>query len=360
MRRACKVTLNFATERKRKAIRAFLEAYRAAVNFYVQSLWKDLGSLNKETYGRLNSSRSRLSARGRSAALHQALSIVILTKKAANVSGQRASCPVFKGAAILDAKFVVIENGRGIFDLIVKLSLLRKGRRVTVPTKRTEMLNKWTYKPLAKIVQGCALSDGWIVLWVELPDLPVKNKGKTLGIDIGMNKLISDSNGNNYGTEFKQIVAKLKRKKFKSKARSRVYTERDQFINRVVKQLPWDQLKHIGMEDLKYVKHGKKKNRGKAFRKAVAPWTYRRVLECVRHKAQENRVLLTLVDPAYTSRTCPDCGMESKENRKGENFECTVCHHKADADTVGALNVLARTLATIGSVESPVLTMAVK
>jgi putative transposase len=84
------------------------------------------------------------------------------------------------------------------------------------------------------------------------------------------------------------------------------------------------------------------------------------LLRFLSYKAQENRVRLVRVDPANTSRTCPDCrayrqagGAAHKENRKGEKFQCIACGRAGDADTVGALNILARTLATLGSVESP-------
>ncbi|MET9475532.1 MULTISPECIES: zinc ribbon domain-containing protein [unclassified Streptomyces] len=47
------------------------------------------------------------------------------------------------------------------------------------------------------------------------------------------------------------------------------------------------------------------------------------------------------VDPRNTSRTCPECGHVSKENRPTqETFLCQSCGHTAHADTVGALNVL--------------------
>jgi len=76
------------------------------------------------------------------------------------------------------------------------------------------------------------------------------------------------------------------------------------------------------------------------------------VLNRVQDKSLENRVRL-VNDPANTSRECPQEGTVRKENRKGENFRCVVCGHTADADYVGARNVLAKTLATLGSVESP-------
>ncbi|MFG2795090.1 RNA-guided endonuclease InsQ/TnpB family protein [Streptomyces sp. NPDC048419] len=47
------------------------------------------------------------------------------------------------------------------------------------------------------------------------------------------------------------------------------------------------------------------------------------------------------VDPRNTSRTCPECGHVSAENRPTqEKFHCVSCGHLAHADTVGALNVL--------------------
>ncbi len=48
------------------------------------------------------------------------------------------------------------------------------------------------------------------------------------------------------------------------------------------------------------------------------------------------------VDPKNTSRTCPCCGHVSKDNRKTQAlFACVDCGHEANADHVGALNVLA-------------------
>ncbi|WP_019896116.1 RNA-guided endonuclease InsQ/TnpB family protein [Hydrogenovibrio halophilus] len=49
------------------------------------------------------------------------------------------------------------------------------------------------------------------------------------------------------------------------------------------------------------------------------------------------------VDPRHTSQTCPKCQNISRANRKTQSaFACTECGFKANADLVGALNVLAR------------------
>ena len=44
MRRACKVTLKFATAQKRRASDSPLQAYRAADDFYIRSLWNERGA----------------------------------------------------------------------------------------------------------------------------------------------------------------------------------------------------------------------------------------------------------------------------------------------------------------------------
>lgn len=49
------------------------------------------------------------------------------------------------------------------------------------------------------------------------------------------------------------------------------------------------------------------------------------------------------VDPRNTSRTCPECGHVSAENRPDQpTFACVACGYADHADTVGAINVLQR------------------
>jgi IS605 OrfB family transposase len=350
MRRAVKVNLAFATQEKRRQINALMEAYRAAVNFYIRSLWNDRGKLDKATLARLKS--TRLSERYKSQALKQALEIVVATKKGAKELGVTATCPIFNGSAVLDAKFVSVEEGEGSFDLAVRLSTLKKGKRITILTKKTVVFNNWNDWPASRLIQGCALSEDSLILWFEIPE-SIKADGSVLGVDIGVHKLISDSNGEHYGREFKKVRDKIRRRKPGSKSRTRAFKERENLINRTINQLPLNNVRVIGVEALHDMKRGKHKKRGKSFRKAMAPWTYRRVLNRIECKAQENRVLLVRIDSANTSRTCPACGAVHKDNRRGEKFLCLTCDHAGDADTFGAQNVLAQTLATLGSVESP-------
>jgi len=58
-------------------------------------------------------------------------------------------------------------------------------------------------------------------------------------------------------------------------------------------------------------------------------------------KAEEAGRLLLLVNPANTSRTCPQCGHCDAGNRQSQAaFACLACGFTANADRVGAINVL--------------------
>lgn len=61
------------------------------------------------------------------------------------------------------------------------------------------------------------------------------------------------------------------------------------------------------------------------------------------NKAESAGRLMVPVDARNTSRTCPECGHVAKENRvTQERFQCTACGFAANADHVGATNVLNR------------------
>ena len=58
-------------------------------------------------------------------------------------------------------------------------------------------------------------------------------------------------------------------------------------------------------------------------------------------KAEKAGRELIAVNPANTSRTCPDCGHCAKGNRPSQAvFTCQQCSFTGHADTVGAINVL--------------------
>ena len=340
-----KVSLGEITDTKSRRLEALRREVVACTQRYIDSLWIEPGGLDAATLNRVPG--GSLSYRHRSNCLRNALEIISSTRKAAGATGISPSKPEPKGSLKLSSLVAKIEPSPNSFDYVLKVSSLIKGSPIVLPFKGHKRLNYWLAKPKAKMLQGCILGDDWAALWIEVPDEEPKS-GQTLAVDIGFNKLLVDSNGVHYGLETKEVCARVRRCKPGSKGRLRASRSRKDYINKVAKQLPWETLGTLGIEDLKNLKKGKRPNRPKAFRRVIAPWTYRQVVARITDLAQENRVGLVLVDPRNTSRTCPNCGTVARENRRGEHFQCVRCTYSADADHVGALNILARTLRNSG------------
>lgn len=343
MIRSIKVSLGAATKRKFAAVGALLREYRAATNFYINSLWETRGALDAATLNRY--AGGSLGYRQKSDALAMALETVIATRKAAKVVGRTCSKPRLTGAFRVSSLCAKIEPFRGEgFNFAIKLSGLISGKPIVIPVKSHARLKYWLGKPGAKIKNGCILHEEYIAIYVEVTIEPEKVIGNEIGVDTGYKKLLATSNGNFHGTRMKEICDRVRRKKPDSKGKHRAQMARRQYINKAVKNLPWSGLKMIAVEDLTGLKlrTQQKDKSSKKSRKTMAPWTYRQALNRIEQLAQEHRVRLVYVDPKNTSRRCPACGWVAKENRVAEKFRCVRCNHSADADTIGAVNILAR------------------
>jgi hypothetical protein len=345
MLRSVKVPLKLATATKRRRLEALRREIQACMQAYINSLWTTPGDLDAATLNRIPG--GSLSYRHRSNCLKVALETISSTRKAAKATGILASKPSIHGAMRLSTLVAKVERGKGSFDFVLKVSGLLAGHPIVVPFKNHARLAYWLTKPGAKLRQGCTLGTSWAALWIEIPD-QLPKIGPVLAVDLGINKLLVDSNDVRYGTGIKAVCARVRRCKPGSKGTLRARRARNNYINFAVKQLPWQEIGTIGFEDLRGIKRGKKPNRSKKFRKMIAPWTARQAVTRIMQLAQENRVRPVAVDPRNTSRTCPRCGMVAKENRRGECFQCVRCNYSTDADYVGALNVLARTLGNSG------------
>ena len=346
MIRSAKLSIKYLTKAKHNKLQALISRYRSAVNWYINYLWNKNNNLDKDTYKLITN--CKLNAPFKQMALKQAKEMVFGVKRQAKKQHKSVSKPHFSGNLVLDQRVININlDNPNSFDCWIRCSTLKHKGRIDLPLKRTKVLNKWLAKPGAELRKSICLNNKWIKLFIEIPELVGNSNTKVLGIDLGINKTISDSDGNHYGREFKKLSNRIRNRKFKSATRTKILRARDNYLNWAVNQLPWNEIKALGIEDLKNLKKGMGK-RTKAFRKAMAPWTYRQVLSRIEQKAQEHCVQLVKVNPAYTSQTCPSCQLVSKENRCGEYFACQLCGYQDDADTVGAKNVMKRTLETLG------------
>ena len=346
MIRAVKLSTKFLTAAKSQAVEAVLQRQRGTIQKYIDKFWDVGARLDKATLDSVP--KGRLSARYRGIALNQAIGVMGSTRKAARALGKVPGKPDFRKSLLLPDHVAHVELDRqksgSAFDVWVKLSVIRKGYPVWLPFKATKPLRKWLSKPGAVLKPGCCLSERFMILWIEIPELPAKADGLDLGMDVGLNKLVAFSDGTSLGREIKVLCRKVARRKPGSTGKRQAMKERADYINRTLNQIPWASIKMLAVEKLRNLKRGKKPTRNKSFRKAIAPWTYAYVLERAQMKAAENRVLVVEVSPSYTSQTCPECGHRARQSRNNERFSCVRCGHADDADIVGARNILAKAL----------------
>jgi len=69
-------------------------------------------------------------------------------------------------------------------------------------------------------------------------------------------------------------------------------------------------------------------------------WSYGRLINSIKNKAEAQGIGVELIDERYTSRTCPRCGDARKSNRRHRGlFVCKHCGFAENADCVGAINI---------------------
>jgi putative transposase len=94
----------------------------------------------------------------------------------------------------------------------------------------------------------------------------------------------------------------------------------------------------IGLGDVRNIGDGKKL--GKKSQQKISQWTHGNIRRYIEYKAARMGIQTTLVNEAYTTQTCPECGERHKPT--GRVYSCPSCGFVGHRDVVGASNILAR------------------
>jgi len=336
MQRSLKFSLNLANTEKVKSLGNLFMEYQQFVNQLLLRLFdkKDLS----ETY--LKFLNSKLSYRYRQCAKRQAFKIF----KCWCRNKKKGERPVFKNTMILDERFIEVQKSQNSFDYWIKVATLNKGKPILLPIKSYNYAKQ--YFEDWNLVRGGRLTrndKGWFLILTFERNIPTKKEeGKNIGIDIGIKKLIVDSEGKEYGKDIERLMDKIQRKQQGSKAFKRALKERDYYVNKTIKELPFKKTKVIVMEDIKDIKKNTKKEKrlNKQFRSKFQRWTYSKLIGRIRQLAEVDGVHCQLIPPSYTSQACSKCGFVHTLNRNGEIFECRQCGYITDADFNASLNIL--------------------
>lgn len=357
MIRLASLSLKFANKNKRSYINDFLDKYREAMRWFVDILWES-DNFKFVDHNTVKQCPVDISARAKQAAAKQALGIIngtikkhkqriyVRNKLAAigedttrlnELISKPPSKPEIKNIpANIDSRFLAWVTPSNSFDLFLKFAD-GKNKPIYIPLKKTKPFNKWFSR--GRLKTSCRISNGNIEVIFEV-DKAENCGSKMLAIDIGVRHIFSTSDREQinvcpHGHTLSSICKKLSRRKRGSKGFRRAERHRRNYMNWAIKQLNLSRYKDIVVEDIKYLRKGKRTSR------ELSHFTYREIFQELERVAEELNVSIIRVNPAYTSQKCCKCGHTEAKNRKDEKFKCMQCGHEDHADLNSPQNILA-------------------
>lgn len=208
----------------------------------------------------------------------------------------------------------------------------------------------------------------YLLLSVQFEDSPKLSTSGVLGIDLGVNEIAVDSEGNAYtGKDVEayrvktQTIrsalqskgtrsAKRHLRKIRRKESNYRRTKNHQISRRIVDTAKARNLS-IAIENLKGISKTTRLVR-KSQRSRMTGWAYAQLGSFICYKSELAGIPVEIVDPRNTSRTCSKCGHCDKKNRKSQSkFLCVICGHAENADLNAAKNIRSK-----GSISKPIVT----
>ena len=195
----------------------------------------------------------------------------------------------------------------------------------------------------------------YLAIVVEAPEPSKFDTIDSLGIDMGIVNLATDSDGGNFSGEqtdktrerYSTLKAGLQKAGTRSAKRHlkkisgmerRFNTHTNHCISKSVVAKAKDTGRMIAIEDLEGIRT--RMTVRKAQRSRQHSWAFAQLGSFIEYKAALAGVPLVFVTGAYTSQTCPVCNHISKRNRPTrDTFRCIQCGYAGSADHVGAINI---------------------
>ena len=211
----------------------------------------------------------------------------------------------------------------------------------------------------------------FLMATVENDDLPPLDTDDFLGIDLGVENLATDSDGNIHsGKDVEDVRVKCqtlkqalqsaadlaanarRRKRIRKKLKriadreSRFRRNTNHVLSKRIVEKAKGTLRGIALEELKGIRQ--RTLFRKPQRTRMGSWGFDQLRQFITYKAQQVQVMLKLVDPKHTSQMCYQCEHVERGNRSSQSkFSCKQCGHTAHADCNAALNIRAKALVNV-------------
>ncbi len=193
----------------------------------------------------------------------------------------------------------------------------------------------------------------------EVPEQPPNTDPVDfLGVDLGIVNIATTSDGeimagrglNRIRVRERRLRTKLQQKdtpsaKRRLKKRRRKEARRARDINHKIAKRVVAEAERTGrgiaLEDLTGIRERVRLR--KPQRATLHSWAFHQLGQFIAYKARKAGVPVVYVDPAYTSRTCAQCGHLDRANRVSQaRFACRSCGFVDHADRNGSRNIRAR------------------
>ncbi len=271
-------------------------------------------------------------------------------------AGEKPGFPRFRGKHRYNS-FCYPQSGFSIVGNQIKLSKLG--------SIRIKM-----HRPIEGEIKTCTLrrnaSGDWTVsLSCEIKVEPKRAKEEAVGIDLGIEYFATLSNGKQIANprffqKSEKDLAKAQKKlskltkgtlerrkqgKVVAKIHERIGHQRKEFCHQESRKIV-DQYQYICVEDLNI----KKMVEGSYLAKSITDASWNQFLQYLTYKAAEAGRKLGLVNPAYTTQDCHQCGHREKKPLAERMHCCLHCGYTASRDLNAAENILALGLDGLGVV----------
>jgi len=226
------------------------------------------------------------------------------------------------------------------------------------------------HRPIRGVIKTCTLrrntSNEWDVSFsCEIEVEPQEAKEEAVGIDVGLENFATLSNGEQienprFFKHAEKALAKAQRKlaklekgtperrkqgKVVAKVHDRISNQRKDFCHKESRKIV-DRYQYICVEDLDI----KKMIKQSYLAKSITDASWNQFLQFLTYKAVDAGRKVGLVNPAYTSQDCHQCGYREAKELKERLHCCSQCGYRASRDLNAAQNILALGLDGLGTV----------